>query len=232
MHDLMDARRRLEKEDATFRRLSRKHREFESRLDELNSYRYLSRDEQYEAMKLKKQSPITPVQCLSYTLSQVGVSAALPGCADKEQLVAALAYLDAPEEARDFSVLLVEFEQYVEGECVYCNHCLPCPSTIDIGQVNRLLDLAQQELTTELQAAYDALASKPSDCTLCGACVERCPFGVSVIARMEQAVTLFYFHHDDLHASLFSQRVFSDNNAGSYERTAIKGTVNGYRYES
>ncbi len=144
-----------------------------------------------EAMKLKKQSPITPVQCLSYTLSQVGVSAALPGCADKAQLAAALAYLEASEKERDFSALLAEFEQYVEGECVYCNHCLPCPSVIDIGQVNRLLDMAQQELTAELQAAYSVLDAKASDCTQCGVCVERCPFGVSVIARMEQAVALF-----------------------------------------
>jgi predicted aldo/keto reductase-like oxidoreductase len=144
-----------------------------------------------EAMKLKKRSPITPVQCLSYTLSQVGISAALPGCADKEQLAAALAYLDALEEERDFSALLSEFEQYVEGECVYCNHCLPCPSTIDIGQVNRLLDMAQQELTAELWATYDALPSKASDCTQCGVCEDRCPFDVGVMARMEQAVALF-----------------------------------------
>lgn len=54
MHEMMEARRRLEREDATFRRLSRKHREFESRLDELNSFKYLSMDEQYEAMRLKK----------------------------------------------------------------------------------------------------------------------------------------------------------------------------------
>jgi predicted aldo/keto reductase-like oxidoreductase len=143
-----------------------------------------------ETMDLKKRSPITPVQCLSYTLSQVGISAALPGCADKEQLAAALVYWNASEEERDFSALLSEFEQYVEGECVYCNHCLPCPSTIDIGQVNRLLDMAQQELTTELRAAYGALSSKASDCTQCGGCEDRCPFGVGVMARMEQVVAL------------------------------------------
>jgi predicted aldo/keto reductase-like oxidoreductase len=144
-----------------------------------------------EAMDLKKRSPITPVQCLAYTLSQVGISAALPGCADKEQLAAALAYWNISEEERDFSALLSEFEQYVEGECVYCNHCLPCPSTIDIGQVSRLLDMAQQELTPELQAAYDTLASKASDCTQCGVCEDRCPFGVGVMARMERAAELF-----------------------------------------
>ena len=144
-----------------------------------------------DAYEVKKQKAITPVQCLAYTLSQVGVSTAIPGCADLEQLAAALAYLGVSEEARDFSMHLTDFEQYVEGECVYCNHCLPCPSTIDIGQVNRLLDMAQQELTPELRAAYDALSSKASDCTQCGVCEDRCPFGVGVMARMEQAVELF-----------------------------------------
>jgi predicted aldo/keto reductase-like oxidoreductase len=144
-----------------------------------------------EAFKLKKEAPIAPVRCLSYALSQMGVSTAVPGCANPDQLAAALAYVEAAGEEKDFSMHLAEFEQYVEGECVYCNHCLPCPSTIDIGQVNRLLDMAQQELTPELRVAYDVLTSKASDCTQCGACVERCPFGVSVMGRMEQAVTLF-----------------------------------------
>jgi predicted aldo/keto reductase-like oxidoreductase len=144
-----------------------------------------------EAFKLKKGAPITPVQCLSYVLSQAGVSMAVPGCANPDQLAAALTYVEAAEEERDFSMHLAEFERYIEGECVYCNHCLPCPAKIDIGQVSRLLDMAQHNLTADLRAAYAALPAKASDCTQCGVCEERCPFGVSMIARMEQAVALF-----------------------------------------
>jgi predicted aldo/keto reductase-like oxidoreductase len=144
-----------------------------------------------EAYEIKKQKAITPVQCLAYTLSQVGVSTAIPGCANLDHLADALAYLEASEAERDFSMHLADFEQYIEGECVYCNHCLPCPAVIDIGQVNRLLDLAQQALTPEVRAAYDGLASKASDCTQCGVCEDRCPFGVGVMARMEQAAEWF-----------------------------------------
>ncbi len=143
------------------------------------------------ATKVKTTHPITPVQCIHYTLSQPGVSLALTGCTSVEQLTAALAYWEATEEERDFSPLMADFQQYVEGECVYCNHCLPCPAQIDIGQVNRLLDMAQQQLTAELRAAYAALPAKASACTRCGACEGRCPFRVSVIARMEQAIALF-----------------------------------------
>jgi predicted aldo/keto reductase-like oxidoreductase len=144
-----------------------------------------------EALKLKKTRPITPVQCLAYVLAQVGVSTAVPGCANLEQLSAALAYLDATEEARGFSWLLADFEQYVPGECVYCNHCLPCPSAIDIGETIRLLELAQQHLTKGLRARYNALDAKPSDCVQCGDCVARCPFDVDAMAKIEQAVVMF-----------------------------------------
>ena len=143
------------------------------------------------ALKLKKTQPITSMQCLSYVLAQVGVSTTVPGCANLEQLSATLAYLEATEEEKDFSPLLADFQQYVPGECVYCNHCLPCPSAIDIGETIRLLELAEQHLTEELQAGYDALDAKPSDCVQCGDCVARCPFDVDAIAKMEEAVVMF-----------------------------------------
>jgi predicted aldo/keto reductase-like oxidoreductase len=143
------------------------------------------------ALKLKKATPITPVQCLSYSLAQVGVCATVPGCKDVEQLSAALAYVDAADEERDFSALLAEFQQYAEGECVYCNHCLPCPAVIDIGQIIRMMETAQQQMAVDLQNAYGALSARASDCTACGACVERCPFGVDVVAKMARAVELF-----------------------------------------
>ena len=144
-----------------------------------------------DALKISKTVSITPVQCLAYTLSQVGVCAAVPGCADVDQLHAALTYETATEEEKDFSDILQEFEQYVTGECVYCNHCLPCPARIDIGETIRLLDMAQQGMTPVIRAAYDALPAKASDCTTCGACETRCPFGVPTVAKIQQAAALF-----------------------------------------
>ncbi len=143
-----------------------------------------------QALKLRKSVPIAPVHCLSYALAQVGVSTVIPGCADREELVAVLDYWEAPEEERDFSAIVADFQQYVTGECVYCNHCLPCPSAIDIGQTIRLFEMALQHLTAELQTAYEALPAKASDCVQCDACAGRCPFGVDVVGKMEQAVEL------------------------------------------
>ncbi|MGC9468589.1 MAG: aldo/keto reductase [Anaerolineae bacterium] len=144
-----------------------------------------------DALKLRKPDAITPVRCLAYVLAQIGVVAAIPGCANVEELQAALAYEDAGVEERDFSQILTDFEQYRPGECTYCNHCLPCPANIDIGQTLRLLDLAQSGVTPALQAAYDSLPAPASDCIVCGACEARCPFDVTTVSRVQRAADVF-----------------------------------------
>ncbi|MCL4535864.1 MAG: aldo/keto reductase [Bacteroidetes bacterium] len=142
-------------------------------------------------MELERKLPITPIQCLAYVLSQPGLSTVVPGCKDREELAAAQAFWGASPEEKDFAPALVDFAQYSAGDCVYCNHCLPCPAAIDIGQTIRLLEAASGRPTPDLVAAYAALPSPASECTGCGACTERCPFGVDAAARIEQAAALF-----------------------------------------
>ena len=74
---------------------------------------------------------------------------------------------------------------------MYCNHCLPCPVGIDIGMTMRIIDMVKYEKTNSVVSEYETLLSKASDCTECGVCVERCPFGVDIIANMIQAVDIF-----------------------------------------
>jgi predicted aldo/keto reductase-like oxidoreductase len=144
-----------------------------------------------ESFKIRITSEITPVQCLSYVLAQSGVSVALPGVKNNAELAAALHTLEATNAERDFGGVVAEFGKYLEGECVYCNHCLPCPAAIDVGQINRLVDTAQLPISEELQMAYDTLPVRASACTECGACMERCPFGVDVLSKMRHAVQMF-----------------------------------------
>jgi len=148
-----------------------------------------------EPVKLRKSDTITPVRCLAYTLAQIGVAAAVPGCDSVGQLEAAMAYEEADADERDFSETLTGFQQFVPGECTYCNHCLPCPSHIDIGQTLRLLNLAQSGFTPALQAAYNATAASAADrgalAHECGACESRCPFGVPTVARIAEAAAHF-----------------------------------------
>ncbi len=144
-------------------------------------------------MRLKKKiSPsITPIKCISYTLSQIGVCTVIPGVKNVDELNDAIAYLNATDEEKDFSELLTDFNEYITGECVYCNHCLPCPSDIDIGQTIRLFEVTKQGFTKEIQNKYNKLPAKASDCNECGVCIERCPFEVDVISKMIQIRKLF-----------------------------------------
>lgn len=146
------------------------------------------RDEDKE-VEIERQVRITPVQCLSYVLAQTGVSTIVPGCKDIAELDAAFAVLGAEPKVRDFAPVLSDFAQYIEGECVYCNHCLPCPAGIDIGQTIRLMDSASgtAQADSALLASYSALASQSADCVECGDCTERCPFGVDAMGRVADA---------------------------------------------
>lgn len=143
------------------------------------------------SVRVQKNAPITPVQCLAYTLAQPGVVTTVPGCKNAAEVAGALAYLTAAPEERDFSTVLTDFARYVSGECTYCNHCLPCPAKIDIGETMRLLDMARVELSAQVRAAYGAMPTHAADCSECNACTQRCPFGVEVVPRMKEAVAVF-----------------------------------------
>jgi len=142
-------------------------------------------------LHLEIPAEMTPVLCLAYTLSQVGVSTTIPGVRNLEQLDEILSYQYASANERDFSGVIKSFKEYCVGQCVYCNHCLPCPSNIDIGQITRLLHNARLGITAETKANYDALEAKASECTACNACRNRCPFDVDVISNMKEAASIF-----------------------------------------
>ena len=46
-------------------------------------------------------------------------------------------------------------------------------------------------MTPAIKAAYAALPVKASDCIECAACMERCPFGVDITGKMQEAARVF-----------------------------------------
>ena len=135
--------------------------------------------------------PLTPVQCLQYALDQPGVATVVPGMKNAEELRAALHLLDASPEEKDYSAVLAGSQWNFAGECMYCNHCLPCPAGIDVAETSRLIDAARQEITPALREAYRQLAADASACLACGDCMERCPFQVDVVAKMRGGAAAF-----------------------------------------
>jgi predicted aldo/keto reductase-like oxidoreductase len=134
---------------------------------------------------------LTPVQCLNYALSQPAVSTVVPGCKNVDEMEAALAFLSATDEEKSYSSIDANAMWKLKGSCVYCNHCLPCPVGINIGTTIRIMDTASYGVNKNIISDYEMMLSKASDCTECGVCVTRCPFGVDIISAMNQAVNIF-----------------------------------------
>lgn len=146
---------------------------------------------QFFQLSDRQKASLTPVRLLSYALSQVGVSTVVPGARNVEELRAALQFLSATDDEKDFGEALAESAWSLTGSCVYCNHCLPCPSGIDIGGTLRLLGVADHGLSTDLRSQYGRLPAKASACSQCGQCAERCPFGVDAPELMRRAAETF-----------------------------------------
>ncbi len=136
---------------------------------------------------------LTPVQCISYILDLKGVTVALPGFKNVKELKAALAYFTATEEEKDYQADIEKSDAFhFNNQCMYCNHCQPCPQNIDVAEVTKCKDLAEKEMTEEIRQRYHTLERNALDCLLCGTCTERCPFSIDVIKNMEAARRLFH----------------------------------------
>ena len=137
---------------------------------------------------------LTPFQCLAYALDRPGVASVFAGAHSVEELGRALAYADAPESERDYAAALASFPRMSwKGHCMYCGHCAPCPSGIDVAAVTKLLNLAlaQESVPETVREHYAALEHKAGECVQCGSCEERCPFDVAAVANMARAAEMF-----------------------------------------
>ncbi len=129
-------------------------------------------------------------QCLQYAIDRPGVLVTVPGVQTMAHLDTLLGFLDASDEEKDYAVIGTFTADTIQGLCVYCNHCQPCPAGIDIGLVNKYYDLA---LAGDAIAAghYDKLSVTADACLQCGHCDSRCPFGVAQMRRMQSIAQHF-----------------------------------------
>lgn len=133
---------------------------------------------------------LTRNQCIQYCLDRPAVLTVVPGVRDLADLYELLKYPSSSSSDRDYSSIGGFTPEVAVGNCVYCNHCQPCPAGIDIGLVNKYYDLA---LAGDKMAAnhYDKLAVKADACLNCGHCDRRCPFKVQQQAKMSVIAEYF-----------------------------------------
>lgn len=133
---------------------------------------------------------LTIHQCLQYALDRPAVLTCLPGICSLHDLEELLSFNHATKEEKDYSIIGKFNIESFEKNCVYCNHCQPCPRHLDIGLINKYYDLAKvhDQLAYE---HYDKLTKKASDCIHCKHCDNRCPFHVHQSARMLEIAKFF-----------------------------------------
>ena len=139
---------------------------------------------------------LTPVQCLHYALTRPAVACVMAGARSIDELKTSLAYGTATEEEKDYAAVFASFPRIQwQGHCMYCGHCAPCPQSIDVATVTKFLNLAkaQGHVPETVREHYATLAHHAGACISCGACEQRCPFGVPVVENMQQAQHVFGF---------------------------------------
>lgn len=140
------------------------------------------------------QPPMTSAQCIHYALTRPAVSSVMLGCKSRAEILDSVRYLDLSDEERDYTPLLGALRNDFRGRCVYCGHCQPCPSEIDIATVSKYLDIArlnEAETPPSIRSHYAQLPHHGGECVSCGNCEERCPFGVPIIENMSEAARIF-----------------------------------------
>jgi len=139
------------------------------------------------------KKPMTVAQCIHYALTRPAVVSAMVGCQSKAHIEEAVNYLTTISEQRDYTDIISQYRGELNGQCVYCNHCQPCPVDIDIATVNKYLDIAlldKNNIPPSIKQHYKSLPASGLDCISCGICEEKCPFSVPIIENMKQASEL------------------------------------------
>ncbi|MDR2854995.1 MAG: aldo/keto reductase, partial [Methanomicrobiales archaeon] len=136
--------------------------------------------------------PLTVSQCIHYALTRPSAASVLIGCQSRKHVEEAVAYLEKDPSDLDYTEAICSMNAHFKGSCVYCNHCLPCSSGIDIAAVTKYLDIAIMDASAgETLQHYRELSAHGSDCIACGSCESKCPFSVPIIKNMEMAANIF-----------------------------------------
>ena len=77
-----------------------------------------------------------------------------------------------------------------DQRCLRCGYCQPCPNGVNIPEIFRAMDDYMgypDDLKYLGLQIYEELEVKPDACVECGECMEKCPTGMDIPARLKEA---------------------------------------------
>jgi hypothetical protein len=132
--------------------------------------------------------------------------------ASKDQVMVVLSGMSNLEQTQDNIQTLTNFEPiskeeqavidhalkvFLENEtipCTNCKYCMPCPEGVDIPQVFKVYNqYALNHWEQQFIRNYENLDSekRAENCIACGICLQHCPQGIEIPARMEEIRQLY-----------------------------------------
>ncbi|MEM2905603.1 MAG: aldo/keto reductase [Candidatus Bathyarchaeia archaeon] len=128
---------------------------------------------------------------LGFLLRQ-GVSTIIPGFESLMEVQAAVKAVEGfdPKAAEErFEFWDEEGGRYCRdgGTLHTCEMCLPCPEFVRVPAILRYDRYYGYGAKDWAQEQYRRLSTKVEDCTRCGECEKRCPYGLPIIELLERA---------------------------------------------
>lgn len=128
---------------------------------------------------------------LKYVL-QHPVSTAIPGMQSLEEVRENTAVSGGVLSAEEEKQLQEEAQRMGGRFCRRCDYCRPCPQGIDIPSLLTLrLYSESYGLHRWARERYLDLKAKPSMCSECGACEEKCPYNLPIRELLQETRRLF-----------------------------------------
>ena len=93
----------------------------------------------------------------------------------------------------ELSALIEQDRSELAGAfCRACGYCLPCPVGIPIQNANRMKQLmTRSPMQRFLSEKWQADMAKIEDCTKCGLCAKRCPYGLKPYETLPEQLVYY-----------------------------------------
>ena len=126
---------------------------------------------------------------LRYVLNNPHVTCAIPGMTNLKELEENIQAGEAPRAltSEETGTFMDWVGETGKGFCRNCGYCLPCVEGIPIPDIFRFQGYYERYGMKQWAVEqYRMLSVKGDDCSSCGECLSRCPYGVAIPKRLQE----------------------------------------------